>query len=537
MAITLNGSSQYVNLANGSNVQSARPIFFAALVRRGATGAYHGLFAQGDYSDRGWQIEIASDNTVEIQMRNSGGASVTNSTLTIANTGWWFIGVCIRDSGSATLKDVFAYRYATSTLTVNAGIGSTSDADPTAPNAGDKCLIGAWHDGGTLADYFSGDIGWAAVFSADKGNAGDTNAAAVWELITRGPWGMLDSNCKLFMPFAGVALDISGAGLNGTLNGSPSYTGSGPTEFAPSLWVVPDYVTSSGDQTISPSAIASLEAFGTDQLNLELLAQAIASLEAFGSHTMQPGAVTVSPSAIASLEAFGTDQLNLELLAQAIASLEAFGSPQLNLTLTLTGISSAEAFGTLQLDLALVLQAISSAEAFGSASVSIDGGPQTVSPAGIASGEAFGTLRLDLALALQAIASAEAFGSAALTVYITPAGIASGEAFGTARLDLALALQGIASAEAFGTARLDLALVLQAIASGEAFGTLELFVAGQLVAVRALSLHAWLGALVPASQAPALSLRTYAGALVPASQAPALHLRTYAGALTVEDDE
>lgn len=79
---------------------------------------------------------------------------------------------------------------------------------------------------------------------------------------------------------------------------------------------------------------------------------AIASAEAFGSPTVTPGPVTVSPTGIASAEAFGTPTVSQD--AQTIEP---------------SGIASAEAFG----------------------SPTVTPGPVTVSPAGIASGEAFGT--------------------------------------------------------------------------------------------------------------------------------------------------
>ncbi len=53
----------------------------------------------------------------------------------------------------------------------------------------------------------------------------------------------------------------------------------------------------------------------------------------------------IEPSAIASAEAFGTPEVNLEVEATGIVSAEAFGTSQVNQSLSLTGIASAAAFG------------------------------------------------------------------------------------------------------------------------------------------------------------------------------------------------
>lgn len=125
-------------------------------------------------------------------------------------------------------------------------------------------------------------------------------------------------------------------------------------------------VAGSSDQTVSPSGIASAEAFGTPT---------------FG--------ITVSPSGIASAEAFGTpSRLDIEVRPSGIASTEAFGSPVIDSggLINPVGIASAEAFGVPRLDMVVSPVGIASAEAFGGLQ-RID---QEVRPAGIISQEAFG---------------------------------------------------------------------------------------------------------------------------------------------------
>lgn len=185
---------------------------------------------------------------------------------------------------------------------------------------------------------------------------------------------------------------------------------------------------------VSPGAIASAEAFGNAQLNLTFTATGIASLEAFGGATVTLVAITLSPSGIASLEAFGSAVLTttVSISAGGIASAEAFGSAQLNLAFTATGIPSAEAFGAATISTSV-----------------------TITASGIASLEAFGSAQLDLAFTATGIPTAEAFGAANVTlagITLSPSGIPSAEAFGAAQLNLAFTASGIASLEGFGAA-------------------------------------------------------------------------------------
>jgi hypothetical protein len=127
------------------------------------------------------------------------------------------------------------------------------------------------------------------------------------------------------------------------------------------------------------------------------------------------GGQTISPSGIASAEAFGAAQLNLAFTATGIASAEAFGSASVAALITGAGIASAEAFGSAQLNLAFTASGIASAEAFGAATVTLGGATQSLTPNGIVSAEAFGSAQLNLAFTASGIVSLEAFGSATVT--------------------------------------------------------------------------------------------------------------------------
>lgn len=260
MAISLNGSSQYVSLGNGVNVYATRPYTFVALVNTASlrtSGAWNALYCQGDYANSGWGVEIeaAASPRLYHTWTDDLGLHENYSSFSIgANTGWWLIMVVHRDTGSASAVEFWGYRYSTSTLsTGTAGSGGTADRDPSAPGGSDPTEIGAFNDGGVI-DYFPGAISWAAIFAGDLGEVGSANPKALWEMIARGPWGMLDSNTKLFVPFLAAAQDLSGNSRHGTLVASPTYVGSGPTEVSPSLWIVPDYVAGGSGETVVDTA-------------------------------------------------------------------------------------------------------------------------------------------------------------------------------------------------------------------------------------------------------------------------------------------
>ena len=267
------------------------------------------------------------------------------------------------------------------------------------------------------------------------------------------------------------------------------------------------------NQTVSPSAIATAEAFGTAKLNLKVSPSALASAEAFGTasvnrkisgagniataeafgtavltqgvpaQTITPSAIAsaealgtlqlnlkVSPSGVATTEAFGTTKVNQRIDASGIASAEAVGTPSAQFRIGSSGIASLEAFGTAQLNLKVSPSTTASAEAFGTLSVN-----QRISPTGIASEEAVGTPAAKFTISASGVSSSEAFGAPQINLKISPSGISSDGTFGTAAINLWIAPSGVASAEAFGTASISAGgLVVPGIPSQEAFGTPKL---------------------------------------------------------------
>tara|TARA_R100001198_G_scaffold87145_1_gene62144 strand:- start:936 stop:1433 length:498 start_codon:yes stop_codon:yes gene_type:complete len=85
---------------------------------------------------------------------------------------------------------------------------------------------------------------------------------------------------------------------------------------------------------------------------LEITPTGIASAEAFGTAAVTTGVVYITPTGIAGAEAFGTAVISstVDIAPTGIASVEAFGTAVLSQTdtqdISPTGIASDEAFGT-----------------------------------------------------------------------------------------------------------------------------------------------------------------------------------------------
>lgn len=144
-------------------------------------------------------------------------------------------------------------------------------------------------------------------------------------------------------------------------------------------------------QTVTPSGIASAEAWGTTSVVSVIGPSGIASGEAWGSSVVTtPQPQTISPSAIASAEAFGTLVTGRYIGVSGIASGEAWGSARLAALIGPTGIASGEAWGSTNVAIEQFIRpaGLVSAEAFGSITLQL-GYPQTIFVEGIESGELF----------------------------------------------------------------------------------------------------------------------------------------------------
>jgi hypothetical protein len=249
---------------------------------------------------------------------------------------------------------------------------------------------------------------------------------------------MIDSSSPSAV--ANAVTGVAFAATSMTLTWQTTVPAGNAKEF---LWLAMGDAAGSPLQTLSPTAIASLEDVGNPAVaaaTVTLAPAAIASLEDFGVHTITPGAATLNPTAITSLEDIGTPGVVINIAPTGIASLEDFGAPTLaagSITLNPSGIASLEDFGVPVLTVAggtqlLLVDAIASAESLGVPALAA--GLVTITPSAIASLEDIGAPRLDLHLAPSGIASLESLGAPTVTglaVVLLPSSIASLEAFGS----------------------------------------------------------------------------------------------------------
>jgi hypothetical protein len=154
--------------------------------------------------------------------------------------------------------------------------------------------------------------------------------------------------------------------------------------------------TGGSPQTLSPSAIATAQAFGSGKLNLAIIASAIATAQTFGTVVLS-GTGLIQPSSIGSAQTFGTASAvgNQSITVTALSSQEAFGTPSIVglQALAPSGIDGAEAFGIGRLNQQIVGTGIATGEAFGTTALIFG---QTIAPSAIASAEAFGNCTLTI---------------------------------------------------------------------------------------------------------------------------------------------
>lgn len=146
----------------------------------------------------------------------------------------------------------------------------------------------------------------------------------------------------------------------------------------------------------------------------------VSSGEQLGAHTVTPGPVTLSPSGLASGEAFGPARIGLAVTPAGIGSAETFGSTSVKFAALLpSGIASGESFGTptISRGLGVLPSGIASGETFGAPSLTY---AQGIAPAGLESVEAFGGAEIDIPQMLLpvGIASCEALGVAQLVQWV-----------------------------------------------------------------------------------------------------------------------
>lgn len=246
MSVALNGTSQYISLGDAVDIRSVAPILATLVVdSTGLPSATRGLYSQGNYSADtghgaflyGGPPKLVGNYLAPVATQENDGSSASVP----ADSGWYLVCLAIYTTGSAPnivmSSKVQIYSYSSATWGAEENLGGVtglSAATIQPPAAGQTTVIGANYIGG-VGNFWPTRISWLAVFDNDGGGnvtqIKDTAIAA--ELIANGAWNLLDSACKLFIPFRGAAVDESGSGLDGTLVGSPSYSDAGPGELPP----------------------------------------------------------------------------------------------------------------------------------------------------------------------------------------------------------------------------------------------------------------------------------------------------------------
>lgn len=161
------------------------------------------------------------------------------------------------------------------------------------------------------------------------------------------------------------------------------------------------------DRQMDPDGIASGGAFGTAQLNAEVVASGVASAVAFGTAAT---ATPISPTGFVDAGALGQPQLDATVVASGVASAVDFGTTQLDATVVAAGFASPGTVGA--------------AYAF-----------HVLSPAGFdASGGGSGTPATTASMHAAGIASTAAFGDheTLATVFIIPGPVDPSNDFGDA---------------------------------------------------------------------------------------------------------
>lgn len=151
---------------------------------------------------------------------------------------------------------------------------------------------------------------------------------------------------------AGVAKFFNGLLRLRIDNGVALYTGS---SYTPPSWPI-----SIG---ISPTGIASAEAFGTPAAASRVSPAGIASAQALGAPAVS---ARISSSGIVSGEAFGVPSAGGSIAASGISSAQAFGIPEVNgIHLFPVGIASAEAAGQPSLAARILAASLATGEQIG----------------------------------------------------------------------------------------------------------------------------------------------------------------------------
>jgi hypothetical protein len=149
----------------------------------------------------------------------------------------------------------------------------------------------------------------------------------------------------------------------------------------------------SSDQTVNPTAIASMQSMGTPYIVVPGIGPShIPSQQAMGTPAIGGGTVTTDPATIPSPRAIGTPNVVGPIYPATVPSQQALGTPFIDAAQTLdpTAIGTMQFMGTPTLNFVenVAPTAIASQQFLGSPTIT--GGPSPMKPYAIASQQAFG---------------------------------------------------------------------------------------------------------------------------------------------------
>jgi hypothetical protein len=295
---------------------------------------------------------------------DAGGGQSAASTLSVTTSDGW-VAIGVTKAAGAVKARFHKYVYSTSTASHEDSVGNS--ANFTGAGTGTSFVVCRVRNNLTSFNAL-GSMAAAATYPKQMSDQEFESAAtSLMGMMAQDPsYGLITFDAETVR-----VIDPVGGAAQTTNTGAVDSTGS---PFSYAFPISDNEVPLSFPQTLSPTAIDSLEAFGTPVIG---------------------GSVTLSPSSIVTAEAFGTAVVGGSIMVSptGIATAESFGTPAISASITLspTAIATAESFGTPTLTGSTTVSpsSIVSGESFGTAVITA--GPITVSPVALESLESVGS--------------------------------------------------------------------------------------------------------------------------------------------------
>jgi hypothetical protein len=240
------------------------------------------------------------------------------------------------------------------------------------------------------------------------------------------------------------------------------------TQFGISTYTTPG-TPETMSATIAPSSIASSEAWGTLEVNLQIQVGSITSSEAWGTLLVD---MNIDAGSIVSSEAWSNDiQVEMQIQVGSIVPPETqWGYPSVNSQIVAGSIISGESFDNPQVDMQVQVGSIASSESWGTPILST--GVQLL-VSSIPSSASFGTTQIDMQIRVDGILSSESWGDTQVEFQVALSSIPSSETWGTVQVNQQIQLDSIPSSEAWDNPHIIISshIFVQSIQSSEAWGT------------------------------------------------------------------